>query len=202
MTLEEFIEGAKDHEDIMDMLKKMMDLTPVLVIIVEGREGWERSVPTRLSLFKIIIIISPLQKEKDLTTLTSPGRHPTCCCQSETLCDGLWLVVQPPGVPSLRSSSSQAEKQTRFWQRCLNTLMILFSSSDLHPPTRSTVTNHPKLSRNVQTQSVILNFSHDSRCVHGLNTFHYLLRSVCSRLCCSFLPLIFFSDSISWLNVI
>lgn len=42
MTLEEFIEGAKDHEDIMDMLKKMMDLTPVLVIIVEGRTGWER----------------------------------------------------------------------------------------------------------------------------------------------------------------
>ncbi|XP_069001732.1 guanylate cyclase activator 1d [Embiotoca jacksoni] len=36
LTLEEFIEGAKDHEDIMDMLKKMMDLTPVLVIIVEG----------------------------------------------------------------------------------------------------------------------------------------------------------------------
>lgn len=40
MTLEEFIEGAKDHEDIMDMLKKIMDLTPVLVIIVEGRNGW------------------------------------------------------------------------------------------------------------------------------------------------------------------
>ncbi|KAM9348430.1 stromal interaction molecule 1b [Symphorus nematophorus] len=39
MTLEEFIEGAKDHDDIMDMLKKMMDLTPVLVIIVEGRAG-------------------------------------------------------------------------------------------------------------------------------------------------------------------
>ncbi|KAM3869038.1 stromal interaction molecule 1b [Diretmus argenteus] len=37
MTLEEFIEGAKDHEDIMDMLKTLMDLTPVLVIIVEGR---------------------------------------------------------------------------------------------------------------------------------------------------------------------
>lgn len=39
MTLEEFIEGAKDHEDIMDMLKKIMDLTPVLVIIVQGRNG-------------------------------------------------------------------------------------------------------------------------------------------------------------------
>lgn len=38
MTLEEFIEGAKDHEDIMDMLKKMMDLTPVLIIIVNGRQ--------------------------------------------------------------------------------------------------------------------------------------------------------------------
>lgn len=40
MTLEEFIEGAKDHEDIMDTLKKIMDLTPVLSIIVEGRNGW------------------------------------------------------------------------------------------------------------------------------------------------------------------
>ncbi|KAM9781489.1 guanylyl cyclase-activating protein 1-like isoform X2 [Syngnathus typhle] len=36
LTLEEFIEGAKDHEDIMDMLKNLMDLTPVLMIIVEG----------------------------------------------------------------------------------------------------------------------------------------------------------------------
>uniref|UniRef100_A0A673KKP9 Guanylate cyclase activator 1d n=1 Tax=Sinocyclocheilus rhinocerous TaxID=307959 RepID=A0A673KKP9_9TELE len=36
LTLEEFIEGAKDHPDITDMLKKLMDLTPVLVIIVEG----------------------------------------------------------------------------------------------------------------------------------------------------------------------
>uniref|UniRef100_A0A673KDX5 Guanylate cyclase activator 1d n=1 Tax=Sinocyclocheilus rhinocerous TaxID=307959 RepID=A0A673KDX5_9TELE len=38
LTLEEFIEGAKDHPDITDMLKKLMDLTPVLVIIVEGRQ--------------------------------------------------------------------------------------------------------------------------------------------------------------------
>lgn len=39
LTLEEFIEGAKDHPDIMDTLKKIMDLAPVLVIIVEGRTG-------------------------------------------------------------------------------------------------------------------------------------------------------------------
>ncbi|XP_063341850.1 guanylate cyclase activator 1d isoform X2 [Pelmatolapia mariae] len=39
LTLEEFIEGAKDHEDIMDMLKTLMDLTPVLLIIIEGRTG-------------------------------------------------------------------------------------------------------------------------------------------------------------------
>lgn len=39
LTLEEFIDGAKDHPDIMDTLKKIMDLTPVLVIIVEGRRG-------------------------------------------------------------------------------------------------------------------------------------------------------------------
>lgn len=44
LTLEEFIEGAKDHEDIMDTLKKMMDLTPVLVIIVEGRGQWEQFI--------------------------------------------------------------------------------------------------------------------------------------------------------------
>ncbi|KPP67228.1 guanylyl cyclase-activating protein 1-like [Scleropages formosus] len=37
LTLEEFISGAKEHEDIMEMLKKMMDLTPVLEIIVNGR---------------------------------------------------------------------------------------------------------------------------------------------------------------------
>uniref|UniRef100_A0A3Q2QB24 Guanylate cyclase activator 1d n=1 Tax=Fundulus heteroclitus TaxID=8078 RepID=A0A3Q2QB24_FUNHE len=38
LTLEEFIEGAKEHPDIMDMLKNLMDLTPVLEIIVKGRE--------------------------------------------------------------------------------------------------------------------------------------------------------------------
>ncbi|KAK7131111.1 hypothetical protein R3I94_016293 [Phoxinus phoxinus] len=36
LTLEEFIEGAKGHPDIMDMLYKLMDLTPVLVIIFNG----------------------------------------------------------------------------------------------------------------------------------------------------------------------
>lgn len=50
LTLEEFIEGAKGHPDIMDMLNKLMDLTPVLVIIVEGRQtnqgklGWVYSI--------------------------------------------------------------------------------------------------------------------------------------------------------------
>ncbi|XP_006808328.1 guanylate cyclase activator 1d [Neolamprologus brichardi] len=39
LTLEEFIEGAKDHEDIMDMLKTLMDLTPVLLKIIQGRTG-------------------------------------------------------------------------------------------------------------------------------------------------------------------
>ncbi|XP_024859319.1 guanylyl cyclase-activating protein 3, partial [Kryptolebias marmoratus] len=38
MTLEEFIEGAREHPDIMDMLKNLMDLTPVLEIIVKGRQ--------------------------------------------------------------------------------------------------------------------------------------------------------------------
>ncbi|KAF4077446.1 hypothetical protein AMELA_G00208250 [Ameiurus melas] len=38
LTLEEFIEGARGHPDIMEMLKKIMDLTPVLEIIVEGRQ--------------------------------------------------------------------------------------------------------------------------------------------------------------------
>lgn len=38
LTLEEFIEGARGHPDIMEMLKEMMDLTPVLEIIVEGRQ--------------------------------------------------------------------------------------------------------------------------------------------------------------------
>ncbi|TRZ03237.1 hypothetical protein DNTS_024008, partial [Danionella cerebrum] len=38
LTLEEFIDGAKQHPEIMDMLKKLMDLTPVLIIIVEARK--------------------------------------------------------------------------------------------------------------------------------------------------------------------
>ncbi|XP_061596382.1 guanylate cyclase activator 1d [Cololabis saira] len=38
MTLEEFIDGAKEHPDIMETLKNMMDLTPVLEIIVMGRQ--------------------------------------------------------------------------------------------------------------------------------------------------------------------
>ncbi|XP_008400082.1 guanylyl cyclase-activating protein 1-like [Poecilia reticulata] len=38
LTLEEFIDGAKEHPDIMDMLRNLMDLTPVLEIIVKGRQ--------------------------------------------------------------------------------------------------------------------------------------------------------------------
>lgn len=37
LTLEEFISGAREHADIMDMLTKMMDLTHVLEIIVRGQ---------------------------------------------------------------------------------------------------------------------------------------------------------------------
>ncbi|CAJ1065147.1 guanylyl cyclase-activating protein 3 [Xyrichtys novacula] len=38
LTLEEFISGARDHPDIMDMLAKMMDLTNVLEIIIKGQQ--------------------------------------------------------------------------------------------------------------------------------------------------------------------
>ena len=38
LTLEEFISGALKHQDIMDMLSKMMDLTHVLEIIVLGQK--------------------------------------------------------------------------------------------------------------------------------------------------------------------
>lgn len=38
LTLEEFISGAKEHPDIMEMLSKMMDLTHVLEIIVKGQK--------------------------------------------------------------------------------------------------------------------------------------------------------------------
>lgn len=37
LTLEEFISGAREHPDIMDMLTKMMDLTHVLEIIIKGQ---------------------------------------------------------------------------------------------------------------------------------------------------------------------
>ncbi|CAL8363750.1 unnamed protein product [Merluccius merluccius] len=38
LTLEEFISGAREHLDIMEMLSKMMDLTHVLEIIVRGQK--------------------------------------------------------------------------------------------------------------------------------------------------------------------
>uniref|UniRef100_A0A8C6U523 Guanylate cyclase activator 1C n=1 Tax=Neogobius melanostomus TaxID=47308 RepID=A0A8C6U523_9GOBI len=38
LTLEEFISGAKEHDDIMEMLGKMMDLTHVLQIIINGQK--------------------------------------------------------------------------------------------------------------------------------------------------------------------
>lgn len=38
LTLEEFISGAREHPDIMEMLTKMMDLTHVLEIIVSGQQ--------------------------------------------------------------------------------------------------------------------------------------------------------------------
>ncbi|XP_061638584.1 guanylyl cyclase-activating protein 3 isoform X1 [Phyllopteryx taeniolatus] len=37
LTLEEFISGAREHPDIMEMLTKMMDLTHVLEIIIMGQ---------------------------------------------------------------------------------------------------------------------------------------------------------------------
>lgn len=38
LTLEEFISGAREHPDIMEMLTKMMDLSNVLEIIVRGQK--------------------------------------------------------------------------------------------------------------------------------------------------------------------
>lgn len=37
LTLEEFISGAREHPDIMEMLTKMMDLSHVLEIIIKGQ---------------------------------------------------------------------------------------------------------------------------------------------------------------------
>ncbi|XP_061917048.1 guanylyl cyclase-activating protein 1-like isoform X1 [Entelurus aequoreus] len=39
LTLEEFISGARQHADIMEMLTKMMDLTHVLEIIIMGQQN-------------------------------------------------------------------------------------------------------------------------------------------------------------------
>lgn len=66
MTLEEFIEGAKDHEDVMDMLKNLMDLTPVLEIIVQGRIKWECSAGPNT---KAEILLTPVQLKKLKSTL-------------------------------------------------------------------------------------------------------------------------------------
>lgn len=142
-----------------------------------GPRGLRAPRPAKTLIISNYNSNQPPSKRERLDHWRSPGRRLMCCCQSETLCDGLWLVVQPPGVPSLRSSS-QVEKQTRFWQRCLNTLMILFSSSDLHPPTRSTVTSHPRMFK----LSFTLNFVVIPVCFQmcpRLHTFHYLLTSVC-----------------------
>lgn len=38
LTLEEFITGVKEQPDIMEMLTRMMDLTRVLEIIVNGQK--------------------------------------------------------------------------------------------------------------------------------------------------------------------
>lgn len=38
LTLEEFISGAREHPDIMEMLTKMMDLSHVLEIIIKGQK--------------------------------------------------------------------------------------------------------------------------------------------------------------------
>lgn len=38
LTLEEFITGAREHPDIMEMLTKMMDLSHVLEIIIRGQK--------------------------------------------------------------------------------------------------------------------------------------------------------------------
>lgn len=38
LTLEEFISGAKEHPDIMEMLTRMMDLSNVLEIIIKGQK--------------------------------------------------------------------------------------------------------------------------------------------------------------------
>lgn len=77
MTLEEFIEGAKDHEDIMDMLKKIMDLTPVLVIIVQGRTGWrpaaDKDYGQLLMTHSTVKIITSLKEKHEKETL--PASH-------------------------------------------------------------------------------------------------------------------------------
>lgn len=48
LTLEEFISGAREHPDIMEMLTKMMDLTNVLEIIIKGQrrkvEDWQERI--------------------------------------------------------------------------------------------------------------------------------------------------------------
>lgn len=156
MTLEEFIEGAKDHDDIMDMLKKMMDLTPVLIIIVEGRTGWERragGAPGRKDYNNIINIYNynnnqpsvPIKKREKTCSTPHSLLEDTWCFvvrtrQRETtgaenvkLYDGLWLAVQPLSVRLLLVSGYQVEKQTNLWRRYLKTLMILFSCSHLDP---------------------------------------------------------------------
>lgn len=120
MTLEEFIEGAKDHEDIMDMLKNLMDLTPVLKIIVQGRGKWEcRAGPKT----EAEILLTPVETKRNHPSLSSKWREKTSCIilkfsgQSEAASNFLMncdrslaseCPTAPPGVG--------LEKEQRFYR--------------------------------------------------------------------------------------
>lgn len=83
MTLEEFIEGARDHEDIMDMLKKIMDLTPVLVIIVQGRNGWRPAADKDYK--QILMAYSTVKKITSLKEKKEKQTSSTCTCTLKSL---------------------------------------------------------------------------------------------------------------------
>lgn len=90
LTLEEFISGAREHPDIMDMLTKMMDLTNVLEIIIMGQQkksaNWIRRL-NRLNCVEELILLwlsecSSAEGRVYLRTLISdPVRYELSVCR-------------------------------------------------------------------------------------------------------------------------
>lgn len=159
-----------------------------------GPRGLRAPCPAKTLIISNYNTNQPPSKRERLDHWRSPGRRLMCCCQSETLCDGLWLVVQPPGVPSLRSFLLSGRKTNSF----LTKMSEHFDDSVFQQrPSSSNKIHRHKSSKNVQTQ-LHLEFCRDSSLFPDVFTSPHLSLPadvcLCIWLCCSFLRFIFFTS--------